>query len=142
MLIRVDPSSTDPVFQQIMDEIKSAIARGACAPGEMIPSVRQMAAHALVNPNTVARAYRELEREKLLYTRRGLGVFVAPNAQAACRNGRRRDIRDKLKSIAAQAGRAGIRPDELQETLARALAQHHPGRGTRKSARRRSENAE
>jgi GntR family transcriptional regulator len=121
MLIRVDPSSSVPVFVQIADEIKSAIARGACAPGDMIPSVRQLAAQALVNPNTVAKAYRELEREGIVTTRRGLGVIVAEKSARACRDGRREEIRAKLKEIAAEARRAGIEFDELRETLDEAL---------------------
>jgi len=123
VLIRVDPSSSVPVFQQIVDEVKSAIARGACASGEMIPSVRQMASDALVNPNTVAKAYRELEWEKILYTRRGLGVFVSDGAAKKCRNGRREDIRGKLENIAAEAGRAGIGAEELRDALNRALGE-------------------
>src|SRR5208283_5481637 len=103
MNIRVDPSLSVPVFQQIVDEVKSAIARGACEPGEMIPSVRQMAAQALINPNTVARAYRDLEREGIVTTRRGLGVFVGESATKLCRNGRREDIRGKLEELAAEA---------------------------------------
>jgi GntR family transcriptional regulator len=122
MNIRVDPSLSVPVFQQLMDEVKSAIARGACAPGEAIPSVRQMAAQALINPNTVARAYRELEREGIVTTRRGLGVFVAERAEELCRNGRREDIRGKLENIAAEARRAGMSGDELRQEVDRALS--------------------
>jgi GntR family transcriptional regulator len=122
MNIRVDPSLSVPVFQQIVDEVKSVIARGACAPGEMIPSVRQMAAQALINPNTVARAYRDLEREGIVTTRRGLGVFVSENAAKLCRNGRREDIRAKLEDIAAEDRRAGIPGAELREEIERALA--------------------
>ena len=136
MLIRVDPSSSVPVFQQIVDEIKSAIARGACASGEMIPSVRQMAAQALVNPNTVAKAYRELERERILYTRRGLGVFVSEDAENACRNGRRQDIGGKLKKIASEARRAGISAQEIRAALDDALRERRERAQTRRARRR------
>ncbi len=123
MNIRVDPSLSAPVFQQIVDEVKSAVARGACEPGEMIPSIRQMAAQALINPNTVARAYRDLEREGIVTTRRGLGVFLSENAAKLCRNGRREDIRSKLGEIAAEARRAGISGAELREEIERALGE-------------------
>jgi len=121
MLIRVDPKSSVPVFQQIVDEIKSAIARGVCAPDEMIPSVRHMAAQALVNPNTVAKAYRELEREGILYMKRGLGVFVSSGAKKVSRNGRRQDISQKLKEIAKEAERAGITATDLKKILDQTL---------------------
>ena len=130
MNIRVDPGLSVPVFQQIVDEVKSAIARGACEPGEMIPSIRQMAAQALINPNTVARAYRDLEREGIVTTRRGLGVFLSENAAKLCRNGRREDIRAKLEELAAEARRAGISGAELREEIERALAEAY-ARGKR-----------
>ena len=130
MNIRVDPSLSVPVFRQIVDEVKSAIARGACEPGEMIPSIRQMAAQALINPNTVARAYRDLEREGIVTTRRGLGVFLSENSAKLCRNGRREDIRAKLEEIAAEARRAGISGAELREEVERALAETY-ARGKR-----------
>jgi len=121
VLIRVDPRSNVPVFLQIVQEVKSAIARGGYAPGEMIPSVRQMAAQVLVNPNTVARAYRELERDGVLYTRRGLGVFVSDNAQELCRGDRRNDIHAQLANLAAEARRAGISNEEVRDRLERIL---------------------
>jgi len=122
MVVHVDPRSSIPVFQQLVDEVKSAVARGACASGEMIPSVRQMAAQALINPNTVAKAYRDLERDGIVTTRRGLGVFVAEGAAKLCRNGRREDIREKLEEITAEARRAGISGEELREEIERALS--------------------
>jgi GntR family transcriptional regulator len=136
MLIRVDPSSSIPVFQQIVDEIKSAIARGACRPGEMIPSVRHMAAQALVNPNTVAKAYRDLEREGVVTTRKGLGVFVGDKASRTCRDGRREDIQDKFKDIAAEARRAGMSDEELRAALDRALAEENARQRTEARGRK------
>ena len=121
VLIRVDPSSSVPVFQQIVEEVKSAIARGHYARGEMIPSVRQMAAQALVNPNTVARAYRELERDRVLYTRRGLGVFVSDDAAKICHGDRREALHGRMAELAAEAGRAGIPEKEIRDALDRIL---------------------
>ena len=122
-MIRVDTTSSVPVFQQIMDELKSAIARGVYGPDDMIPSVRQLAAQALVNPNTVARSYRELEHEKVIYTRKGVGVFVAPDAPLRCRQNRRADILEALTRLAAEARRAGVSDAELRDALHSAMAQ-------------------
>jgi GntR family transcriptional regulator len=121
MLIRVDPQSSTPVFQQIIDQVKSAIARGVCAAGEAIPSVRQMASQVLVNPNTVAKAYRELEREGILDTRKGLGLFVAPGSQKTCRTDRRDAVRRKLAELVTEADQAGIPLAELRTALDTAL---------------------
>ncbi|MCK9222632.1 MAG: GntR family transcriptional regulator [Limnochordia bacterium] len=74
MEIVLDPSK--PIYQQIIDEIKRAIARGALKPGDKLPSHREMAQIAKVNPNTVQRAYRELEQTNLVETLRGQGTFV------------------------------------------------------------------
>ena len=133
MLIRLDPKGATPVYRQIVDEIKAAIARGACRAGETIPSVRQMAAQALVNPNTVAKAYRELEREGIVFTRRGRGVFVSDNAPGVCRGGRRDDIQSKIEELAREAGRTGMSADEMRAALEHALKKS--SRGGRRNIR-------
>ncbi len=130
MIIRVDPGSSVPVFQQIVDEVKSAVARGACAPNDPIPSVRQMAAQALVNPNTVARAYRELERDGIVYTRKGLGVFVSEAAAKLSRNGRREDLGERFAELVAAARRAGLSAKDVQSLLEQAIrAEYRDGGG-------------
>jgi len=114
MLAGVDPKSDVPVFRQLMDEVRSAVARGAYRPGEMLPSVRQMALQALVNPNTVARAYRELEREGIVTTRPGLGVFVAQGADEQCRRDCRAALAEKAAALVAEARRSGVDDGELK----------------------------
>ena len=126
-MVRIDTTSSVPVFQQIMDELKSAIARGVYGPDDMIPSVRQLAAQALVNPNTVARSYRELEHEGVIYTRKGVGVFVALGAPLLCRQLRRTQILAALTRLAAEARRAGVSDAELLGALQEAMAQGEPG---------------
>jgi GntR family transcriptional regulator len=124
MIIRVDTDSTVPIFEQIIAEVKAAVARGAAAPGEVIPSVRQMAAQVLVNPNTVARAYRELEREGIVYTRKGLGVFISEGAAKLSRNDRRYEIERRFTEIVAEGRRSGLSDTEIHDALRRALNHH------------------
>lgn len=76
MFLNIQPGSGTPIYLQIMEQIKHAIAMGVFAPGAAIPTIREMALQAKVNPNTVAKAVRELEREGLLITRVGKGSFV------------------------------------------------------------------
>ena len=121
MQILIQNDSAVPVFQQLMDGVKGAIARGAVRPGEMIPSVRQMAAAVLINPNTVAKAYRELEREGVLYTRRGLGVFVSEQSAAQCVDDQRTQLRSSLTEAVRQAREAGLDDREVRDTLERIL---------------------
>ncbi len=78
--MEIDLSSSIPIFQQIIDGISAAVAAGVYKPGELIPSVRQQAVALLVNPNTVQRAYEQLELQGVLVGRRGSGMEVAADA--------------------------------------------------------------
>ncbi|MBT3380178.1 MAG: GntR family transcriptional regulator [Lentisphaerae bacterium] len=124
-MFRIDANSDVPVFQQIVDGVKSAIARGACRPGEAIPSVRGMAAEVLVNPNTVAKAYRDLEREGVIQTQRGKGLFVSPDAPELCREDRRNTVLRKLNALIAEAQAAGIPASELAKAIGEERASDH-----------------
>ena len=76
MLININPTSHRPIYLQIVDEVRRAIAVGTLRTDDPLPSVRQTAADLRVNPNTVSQAYRELEREGVVHVRRGRGTFV------------------------------------------------------------------
>jgi GntR family transcriptional regulator len=80
MLLHIDPADGLPIYLQIAREVKHSIAVGSLRPGEQLPSVREVAEQITVNPNTVAKAYRELERQGILETRRGTGTFVSQQA--------------------------------------------------------------
>jgi GntR family transcriptional regulator len=80
--MKIDADNPVPIFQQIVDRLTASVAAGVYKPGEMVPSVRQMAINLLVNPNTVQRAYEHLEREGILLSRRGSGMAVADGAPA------------------------------------------------------------
>src|SRR5688572_24768262 len=120
MWIRLDPSDLRPIYVQIMDEIRRALVRGALQPEDPLPSVRELAADLVVNPRTVSQAYQELEREGVVYVRRGQGTFVSAGVHpdqaerdALARGVARRALLD--------AQRNGLRVDELLTTI-RAVA--------------------
>jgi GntR family transcriptional regulator len=121
MRIEVDPKAPTPPSEQIADQVRFAVAGGRIAPGERLPSVRGLAAQALVNPNTVARAYRELEREGTVETRRGSGVFIAEGALKLCRIGTRQLLGERLGRAVEEALAAGLTPQEIEELVARLL---------------------
>jgi GntR family transcriptional regulator len=79
MLFKPNPSSGVPIYLQLMDQVKHAIETGALRPGDQLPGIRKVAEDLVMNPNTVAKAWRELEHEKVVYMRKGLGVFVTEN---------------------------------------------------------------
>src|SRR5687767_1531378 len=81
MLFRPNPSSGVPIYLQLMEQIKHGIESGALRPGEQLPGIRPLAEELVINPNTVAKAYRELEHEGVIELRHGAGAFVSPNAR-------------------------------------------------------------
>src|SRR5690606_2978928 len=119
MLLSIDPSDPRPLYVQIMDEIKRARVLGTLRPEEPLPSVRQLAGEIRVNPNTVSQAYRELEREGIVYVRRGQGTFVTATGPTPSE---RREIAEGVAARALlDAHRHGISIEELIDLL-----QQHP----------------
>jgi GntR family transcriptional regulator len=82
MLLRPNPSSGVPIYLQLMEQVKHAIETGALRPGEQLPGIRPLAEELVINPNTVAKVYRELEHEGVIELRHGAGAFVAGQAPA------------------------------------------------------------
>jgi GntR family transcriptional regulator len=81
-LFRPNPSSGVPIYLQLMERVKHAVETGALRPGEQLPGIRPLAEELVINPNTVAKAYRELEHEGVIELRHGAGAFVAANTRA------------------------------------------------------------
>jgi len=121
MRIEVDPRAPTPPSEQIADQVRFAVAGGRLTPGDRLPSVRGLAAQAVVNPNTVARAYRELEREGTVETRPGSGVFIAPGATARCRKDARQVLAERLGRAVEEALAAGLSPEQIERLVARLL---------------------
>jgi GntR family transcriptional regulator len=119
---RVDTASDIPPSRQLVEAVLDAVARGALAPGAKLLSVRALAAEALVNPNTAAKAYRDLEVMGVLEGRNGLGVFVKETGPALARAARERATLESFRRAAVEALRAGHDPQALRAAL-RALTQ-------------------
>ena len=115
MLVTIDTADPRPIYVQIMDEVRRALVVGTLAAEDPLPSVRQLAADLRLNPNTVAQAYRELEREGVVYVRRGQGTFVAQRTSAEAE--RRTLARDVAARALLDAHRHGIDADELVEAI-------------------------
>jgi GntR family transcriptional regulator len=91
MLFRPNPSSGVPIYLQLMEQVKHSIETGALRPGEQLPGIRPLAEQLVINPNTVAKAYRELEHEGVIELRHGAGAFVSGQARA-------RKVTEKLRA--------------------------------------------
>ena len=128
MLILIDPADTRPLYVQIMDEVRRAIVLRRIRADEALPSVRQLAVELRVNPNTVAQAYRELEREGVVEMRRGQGTFVVQTRFSAKE---RRDLaRDVAERALRDAYRNGLDTEELIEAV-RVVAHQHGRKAAR-----------
>ena len=117
MTYRVDTASDVPPSRQLVEAVLDAVATGALAPGVKLLSVRALAAEALVNPNTAARAYRDLEAMKVVTGRNGLGVFVTRRGPAIARRRRARATLLAFERAANEALRAGHDLDDLIRAL-------------------------
>jgi GntR family transcriptional regulator len=113
----VDPSAAVPVSEQIAEQIRFAIAAGRLSAGDRLPSVRALARDLLVNPNTVAKVYRDLERDGILRTRPGSGAFVASGAARRCRRESERAVNQAVRGAVDKGRAAGIAPEEIREIV-------------------------
>ena len=113
MLFRSNPGSAGPVYLQLIEQVKHAIDVGALVPGDQLPPIRQAAEELVINPNTVAKAYRELEHDGIIELRYGSGAFVSENGQAG-RVGRVRTAQPVLQAALERLTAAGLTPDEIR----------------------------
>ena len=118
-MIIVDLNSGDdrPIYGQIADRVKFAVAGGVLRPGDLVPSVRELSKQLVVNPNTVARAYRDLQTEGLLESVRGMGMQVADGAVERCRSARREMVRQRLRQAIEEARQSKMDPTEIEAIL-------------------------
>ncbi len=114
---RLDLRSGVPVYRQIIDQVLAGIASGGLATGDQLPTVRQLAVDLSVNPNTVLRAYRELEIRGVLETQQGTGTFIANQKVRRDEVERRRQLDQLAGEFAARAGGAGFTLNELIDVL-------------------------
>ncbi|MFS8612558.1 MAG: GntR family transcriptional regulator [Planifilum fulgidum] len=104
MWFDVNPRSDVPIYQQLVDGVKKAVARGILAPGDKLPSVRELAGRIAINPNTIAKAYQEMEREGIIETLRGRGSFIAEvQARSIDREEKKRRMREMLEKVLVEA---------------------------------------
>jgi GntR family transcriptional regulator len=120
VLITIDATEARPIYVQIMDEIKRAVVLGTVGPDDPLPSVRQLAAELRVNPNTVQQAYRELEREGLVYVRRGQGTFVSEEGSLKTDRERGELATMVAERALREAYRNGLTAEELVGAIQRA----------------------
>ena len=125
MGLHISTASRVPIYQQLAQQIREAIARGELQPEEGLPSVRQLSRELVVNPNTVARAYTELEREGLLVSRPGRGIYVAQPKNDLTRAARDRKLTEQLDRWLTEAVHLGYSADEVLRLVAKRVREFH-----------------
>jgi len=114
---RLDLRSGVPVYRQLIDQVLGAIATGTLKPGDRLPTVRQVAVDLAINPNTVGRAYKELEIRGVLTTQQGTGTFISANQPVQDEVERTRRLNQLVGEIVARAGAEGFKLEEIVELL-------------------------
>ena len=122
LLLHIQPDSPVPIYEKIVAQITFAVASGALEPGAMIPSVRELASRVLVHPNTVARAFQELERRGVVAARRGRGMEVTAAAPHDCRSQRREIVRGRIRDALREAASSALTPEEIRQLVEEELA--------------------
>lgn len=123
MFSRIDPRSPTPIYAQIADRIRVAIAAGELAEGDALPSVRALATTLRVNPATVVQAYRDLERDKIVEMRQGAGTFVGAVGTETRARERMAAAKRVVRQMLAEAARLGISPADLRSAVERELSE-------------------
>lgn len=124
MLLRIQPLSPEPIFEQVVFQVKSAVARGEIAAGDKLPSVRELAKELVINPNTVARAYETLEAQGVVVRRQGSGCFVTGETSGLRTGERKKKLDDLVHRAVTEAFHLGADADEVRASLEKHLRRH------------------
>jgi len=122
MIFSIQPDGAVPIYEQIVAQVIYGVAAGTLEVGTLIPSVRELAQQLLVHPNTVARAFQELERAGVVTPRRGRGMEVTEDAPTACRARRQELVRDRIRQALREAAASVLPPDEIRRLVEEELA--------------------
>lgn len=117
MQLHLSPGDGLPIYRQIVNQVKYLVAAGRLAPGEELPPIRALAEQLVVNPNTVARAYLELERDGIVTKRHGSGTYVSDNGSPLKRAERTRLLSQRVDALLAEARHLDIELDEVLQVV-------------------------
>lgn len=122
MRLNIDTSNGLAIYEQVVRQLKFAVASRKLRRGELVPSVRELSKQLAINPNTVARAYRQLQDEDVLESVRGLGMQVMPGAEKRCRADRKKLIAVRLEAVLDEARQSGLLREDVRKLVDKQLA--------------------
>jgi GntR family transcriptional regulator len=126
MQIRISPTDGVPIYLQIVNQVKYLVAAGRLTPGDELPPIRVLAERLLINPNTVARAYRELEQAGIVEKRRTAGTYVSDRKSPLARRERLRIITERVDALLAEARQMDFEVDAVIDLLRQRAAAMQP----------------
>jgi len=126
MFFSININNGVAIYQQIVRQVKFAIAEGSLQPGQLLPGGRSLSVELAVNPNTVVRAYQQLQSEGVLESMRGRGMVVCQGAAKFCRQERKTIIADGLQTVLTEALHAGLSAEEIEELVRKQLKKLEP----------------
>ena len=127
MLFHLDDSSSIPVYVQLREQVLHAISRGQLSHGDQLPTVREVDVALAINPNTVNRAYADLERDGVLVSRRGRGTFISGSGRSEDDAARATRLKDIARRALGETRAFGFAPDELLAAIAQVAREDHGG---------------
>jgi GntR family transcriptional regulator len=130
MFFSIDPNNGIAIYEQIVRQVKFAIADGTLRVGQLLPSVRTLSQQLTINPNTIARAFQQLQTEGVVETLRGRGLMVAELAEEQCKHARRSIVSDRLRSALSEAIHAGLNERAIRTLVNEQLAELIPSLAT------------
>lgn len=116
-MIQIDSRNSRPIYEQIIDSIKESILKGILRPGDKLPSVREMSSMITANPNTVSKAYMELERQGVTETLRGKGTYVSSNYKVKMGEESMEKLKEDIKKIIVEAHYLGIKKEDMMKIV-------------------------
>jgi GntR family transcriptional regulator len=127
--LNINTGSNTPIYKQITDQVRMAVASGRLAVDDQLPSIRALAERLVINPNTVARAYTDLAREGLIESRAGRGVFITRKRKMFTREEGWRRLEPLMDAVIGEAMVLDFTPQELREAIEKKLGQWKPQKG-------------
>lgn len=116
-MFNIDARSSTPIYEQIVQGVKESIIKGILAPGDKLPSVRELSSMLTTNPNTVSKAYSELERLKIIETLRGRGTFVSTNYKPKLEEDKMAKLKEDLKKVLMDAHYMGVKKEDIKKIM-------------------------
>ena len=121
MWLEINPRSSTPIYQQVVDGVKELVARGILVPGERMPTVRELAVELSLNPNTVAKAFQKLEQEGIIETMRSRGTFVAGRTEVLDMEAARQQLVDLVEKVLVEAYHLGLKREDIKQLFEESL---------------------